>query len=129
VIIVDTSVWIDAVRDPTSTLAGVLDSLIETDEACLALPVRLELLSGLRRRDRDTLRRGLAGIPLAVPTEATWHTVERWLDGAADAGERFAIVDLVIAALAHELTGLVWSLDRDFERMSALGFVQSFAWS
>jgi predicted nucleic acid-binding protein len=129
VIVVDTSVWIDAVRDPASPLARVLDGLIDADVACLALPVRLELLSGLGRRDRDTLRRGFAGIPLVVPTDATWHLVERWIESAADAGQRFAIVDLLIAALANELTGLVWSLDRDFQRMAALGFVQQYSWS
>jgi predicted nucleic acid-binding protein len=128
VIVVDTSVWIAAVRDPSSAVAATLDGLIDADEACLALPVRLELLSGLGRRDRDTLRRGLTGIPLAVPTDDTWHLVERWIESAADAGQRFAIVDLLIAALAHELTGLVWSLDRDFERMATLGFVQQYSW-
>jgi predicted nucleic acid-binding protein len=129
VIVVDTSVWIDAVRDPASSLARVLDGLIEADEACLALPVRLELLSGLGRRDRDVLRRGLTGIPLAVPTDATWLLVERWIESAADVGQRFAIVDLLIAALANELAGLVWSLDPDFERMAAVGFVQQYGWN
>jgi predicted nucleic acid-binding protein len=126
VIVVDTSVWIDAVRAPSSPVASALDGLIDADVACLALPVRLELLSGLGRRDREVLRRGLTGIALAVPTDATWNLVERWIESAADAGQRFAIVDLLIAALAHELTALVWSLDGDFARMAALGFVQLY---
>ena len=125
-IVVDTSVWIAAVRDPSADLAGILDGLIEADEACLALPVRLELLSSVNSRDRSTLRRGFAGISLAVPTDGTWTIVERWIESAADAGQRFAIVDLLIAALADELTALVWSLDSDFQRMAALGFVQSY---
>jgi len=126
VIVVDTSVWIAAARNPSSDLAAVLDGLIDADEACLALPVRLELLSGLAADDRVILRRGLGGIPLAVPTEGTWTIVERWIESATDSGQRFAIVDLLIAALAHELTALVWSLDNDFQRMSGLGFVQSY---
>ena len=128
-IVVDTSVWIDAVRDPSSPIAGALDGLIDADAACLALPVRLELLSGLGRRDREMLRRGLTGIALAVPSDATWDLVERWIETAADAGQRFALADLLIAALAHELTALVWSLDRDFDRMAALGFVQPYTWN
>jgi hypothetical protein len=32
----------------------------------------------------------------------------------------------MIAALAHELAGLAWSLDRDFERMASLGFVENY---
>jgi predicted nucleic acid-binding protein len=126
VIVVDTSVWIAATREPAGELARILDSLIDADEACLAQPVRLELLCGLGRRDREILRRGLAAIPLAVPTETTWRTVEGWVESAADAGQRFTIVDLLIAALAHELTALVWSLDRDFERMANLNFVQPY---
>lgn len=126
-IVVDTSVWIAATRQPAGELASSLDGLIDADEVCLALPVRLELLSGLGARDRGVLRRGLAALPVAIPTEGTWTTVERWIESGGDAGQRFAIIDLLIAALAHELTALVWSLDRDFERMAALGFVQSYA--
>jgi predicted nucleic acid-binding protein len=126
VIIVDTSVWVSALRDPTSPVAGTLAALIDSDEACLALPVRLELAAGLRPRDRAIVRRALSALPVILPTEDTWRLVERWIDTAADAGHRFGLVDLLIAALAHERTGLVWSLDRDFERMASLGFVQSY---
>ena len=79
----------------------------------------------MQRRTR--FRRAVTALPLAVPTEDTWRLVERWIDDAADAGQRFAVVDLLIAALAHELTGLIWSLDGDFERMARLGFVQQYS--
>jgi predicted nucleic acid-binding protein len=126
-IVVDTSIWIAATRDPAGELATALNGLVDADVACLALPVRVELLSGLGARDRAILRRGLTALPVALPTEQTWTTIERWAESAADAGQRFAIVDLLIAALAHELTALVWSLDRDFERMATLGFVQPYS--
>jgi predicted nucleic acid-binding protein len=123
VIIVDTSVWVDAFRSPSAQVAVGLTHLIDADEACVALPVRLELLSGLGRERRPVVRRALTALPVVVPTEETWQTVDRWIDMAADAGQRFAIIDLLIAALAHDLTALVWSLDGDFERMADLGFV------
>jgi len=125
-IIVDTSVWVEAFRNPVAPAAAVLARLIDADEACVALPVRLELSAGLRRELRPTVRRALTALPVVVPTEETWRTVERWIDIAADAGQRFAIIDLLIAALAHQLTGLVWSLDRDFERMAHLGFARLY---
>jgi predicted nucleic acid-binding protein len=42
---------------------------------------------------------------------------------AADAGERFAFVDMMIGVLASDSGALVWSLDSDFERMERLGLV------
>lgn len=125
-IVVDTSVWVEAFRNPAAPAAVVLRSLIDADQAWVALPVRLELSAGLRRDLRPVVRRALSALPVVVPTEQTWQTVERWVDIAADAGQRFAIIDLLIAALADELAGLVWSLDRDFERMAELGFARLY---
>lgn len=125
-IVVDTSVWVAAWREPGNPLASTLRGLIDVDEVCLALPVRLELLSGVGRHDRPAFRRALSALPVAAPTADTWQVMERWCERAADVGQRFAITDLMIAALADELTALVWSLDRDFERMAALGFVQPY---
>ena len=125
-IVVDTSVWVDAFRTPQTAVASRLKKLIDLDEVCLPLPVRLELAAGFRKADRVAFRRNIAALPVAVPTEDTWGLMERWVDQAADAGDRFTITDLMIAALAHELTALVWSLDGDFERMASLGFVENY---
>lgn len=125
-IVVDTSVWVAAFRAPLSEEGRILKTLIDADEVCLALPVRLEVNAGLGVRDRARVRRALRALPVAVPTDETWTLIEQWIDRAAAAGQRFAIVDLLVAALAHELTALVWSLDRDFDRMAALGLVQSY---
>jgi predicted nucleic acid-binding protein len=127
VIIVDTSVWVAATRDSATALAATLRALIDADTVVLALPVRNELLAGVARKDRATFKRALSALPVVVPSEDTWQRIESWIEPAADAGHRFAVTDLLIAGLADEISGLVWSLDADFGRMESLGMVRLYS--
>ena len=122
-IVVDTSVWVAALRDASVPLAKVLQQLIDADEVALAVPVRIELLSGASRSDRPRLGRALSALPLLYPTDDTWAMIDRWVDRAGDAGERFGVGDLLIGALADESGSLVWSLDTDFARLERLKLV------
>ncbi|MCL4849717.1 MAG: PIN domain-containing protein [Acidobacteria bacterium] len=122
-IVVDTSVWTAATRQPAGAVAATLGQLLDADEVALALPVRLELLAGVARKQRAAFRRALSGLPVVVPSDDTWRLVEGWIQPAADAGHRFAVTDLLIAGLASEVGALVWSLDDDFRRMEQCGLV------
>jgi predicted nucleic acid-binding protein len=127
VIVVDTSVWVEAQRHPGGEAARTLLSLLDADEVALALPVRLELLGGISKSDRSRFRRAFSALPVLMPTEETWQPIDDWIARAADAGQRFAITDLLIARLADEIGGLVWSLDRDFDRLARLKLVRMYA--
>jgi predicted nucleic acid-binding protein len=127
VIVVDTSVWVSALRDARSPSAATLAALLDADEAALALPVRVELMAGVSERDRRPLSLALAGLPVVRPIDDTWSIVEQWTGVAARAGYRFGLTDLLIAALAHETGALVWSLDADFGNMSGIGLVGLYA--
>jgi predicted nucleic acid-binding protein len=126
VIVVDTSVWVASTRAPAGEVAATLRTLIDADEVALALPVRLELMAGVAQKDRAAFRRALSALPVVVPTEDTWRTIEDWIEPAASAGHRFAVADLLIAGLAQEIGALVWSLDADFERMASLDLVRLY---
>ena len=119
-IVVDTSVWVQSLRGGHPHTAAMLQQLLDADEVALPLPVRIELMSGVGRRDRASLGRALSGLPVVFPTEETWRQIERWVERAAGAGQHFAVTDLLIAALADEIGGLIWSLDDDFARMARL---------
>lgn len=126
-IIVDTSVFVHAARRPTSVTARTLNHLVDADEVAVALPVRLELMSGVARKHRKEFRRTLSALPALRPTDDTWRLIESWVEPAADKGFHFSIPDLMIAALTREIEGLVWSLDADFEAMEGLGLIRLYA--
>lgn len=119
--------WIEADRRPAGRLPNAPRSLGEADEIALAWPVRLELAAGVARKNRRALLRQLSGLPVVVPTEGTWKLIESWIPTAADKGQRFPLADLMIAALAHEIGALVWSLDEDFERLKRLKLVRTYS--
>ena len=125
-IVVDTSVWIAALRSRSTREADALAQLVDADEVALPIPVRIELLSGASTADRVRLRRVLSALPVLYPTDDTWRLVDGWIDVAGKSNDRFGFADLLIGALAKEARALVWSRDTDFARMARLGLIELY---
>jgi predicted nucleic acid-binding protein len=78
-IVVDTSVWINAFREEKSSEARHLSELLDNDEVAIAIPIRIEILSGARRSEQPRLSRTLSALPIFYPSDTTWQWIEDWL--------------------------------------------------
>lgn len=126
-IAVDTSVWVAALRTPGSPEGATLRGLLDADAVALPVPVRSELLMGVPAAKRGALVDALSALPLLYPTDSTWKTLDRWVELASRGGHSFSLGDLLIGVLAADLGALVWSLDRDFQRLQKLKLVQLYS--
>jgi predicted nucleic acid-binding protein len=124
VILVDTSVWVEAFRRGHGPAAEGLRALLDADEVAITAPVRIELLSGSSASDLPRLRRTLSALPRFDPGPRIWERIEGWVERAVPVGRRFGVTDLLIAAVAAENELSVWSLDGDFAEMAKLGLIQ-----
>ena len=121
-IAVDTSVWIDFFRG-RAPAALKLPLLLDRDEVALPVTVRIEILSGAKKSERQRLVRVLSALPILYPTDELWRRIDGWVAEGAAAGQRFGVGDLLVAALAVEHGCTLWSLDNDFARMARLRMV------
>lgn len=121
-IAVDTSVWIDFFRG-RAPAALKLPLLLDRDEVALPVIVRIEILSGAKKSERQRLIRVLSALPVLYPTDELWRRIDGWMAEGAAAGQRFGVGDLLVAALAVEHGCTLWSLDNDFARMARLRMV------
>ena len=125
-IFIDTSVWVQFFRGKDSVLIQELRLLLDRDVAALSVVSWLELLSGVRAQEKPRLSRVLSALPRYFPKEKTWLRVESWIEEGVRKGQRFSATDLMIASIAVDQEGLIWSLDSDYARMENLGFIRRY---
>ena len=115
-ILIDTSAWVEFLRDTGSAVCQRVDAELDSDIA-ICDAIRMEVLAGARDgRHLDSLRRLLARASV-LPTEpAHYEAAAALFRRCRREGETVRrLIDCLIAAVAIHATVPVLHLDRDFD--------------
>lgn len=121
-VLVDSSVWIEALRKKGRLDAKVaLEALLEEYEAAWCGPVKLEVLGGARANERQALEMQFSCIPYLPMNDAQWDSAKPLAWRLRDRGCTTPWNDILIASLAHKAGCRIYAVDRHFETMRDAG--------
>ncbi len=120
-VLVDTSVWIEASRrDGDLSYKVGLENLLDEYEAAWCSPVKLEFMGGARKKDRKKLAFWFDCIPYRATEEHHWELAKENAWRLRDQGLTLPWNDILIASIALEANLRVYAKDHHFERMAEM---------
>lgn len=116
VILIDTSAWVEFLRDTGSAVCVGVDALLD-DEIATCHPVRMELLAGARDEQHLGDLRGLLARGSLIPTDpADYEQAAALYRTCRRGGETVRkLIDCLIAAAAIRASIPVLHADSDFD--------------
>jgi predicted nucleic acid-binding protein len=117
-ILIDTSAWVEFLRDTGSPVCEAVDKLLAGDIA-ICDPVRMEVLAGARTAQHLQELRGLLARASVIPTEPTDFETAAALYRTCHQRGRIVrhLIDCLIAAVAIRADTPLLHLDTDFDAL------------
>jgi len=120
-VLVDSSVWIEAARRDGDLAYKVgLEGLLEFAEAAFCGPIKLEVLGGARAQDRKRLAAYFDCIPYKQIDDTAWDFARECAWRLRDQGHTVPWNDILIASLAVRWQCRVYAKDAHFETMAGI---------
>lgn len=115
-ILIDTSAWVEFLRDTGSKVCDRVDALLD-DQIATCHPIRMEVLAGARDEQHLGDLRGLLARGSLIPTEPTdYEDAAALYRACRRRGETVRkLIDCLIAATAIRTSRSVLHSDSDFE--------------
>ena len=124
-VLIDSSIFINAQRQPDSNDSIELASLLSSGEAVVTGPVIMEYIRGARSaEDLDFLTERIVSIDSLDVDQQTWVTAGRISNRLIRSGRTLTDLDVVIAAVAIRYDIPLYTLDRGFDRIPELRLYQ-----
>ena len=119
VLLVDSSVWIEALRPRApEAVVTTLRALLTAQRTAITDMIRLEVIAGAKSpKEFDRFREDFAAIPCLSATAESWQQAEEMSFALGRRGLPVPSTDLLIAAVAISHGVPLWHADRDFERV------------
>lgn len=119
-VLVDSSVWIEALhREGRLDIKLAVEGLLEADEALICSPVRLKVLGGAGKEDREDISRHLAFIPDRPCGEDDWNRAIRLTWNCLDAGLALHVDHALVASIALHDGIRIYAADEVFDGISS----------
>ncbi|MFO1472971.1 MAG: PIN domain-containing protein [Turneriella sp.] len=115
-VVIDTSAWIEALRDGgKEDVKKKIARLMEDDEARFCDPILLELrISSPRGAEKSKFDAMLALVPSFPATATAWILAGKYAEKLRSRGISVPAMDFLIRAIADENGAECYSLDADF---------------
>jgi predicted nucleic acid-binding protein len=122
VVLVDTSIWIDALRyTGPPGIRAELTALIEKGDAAWCAAVRLELWAGVRDRRERTVLRQFSSVLTDLPiTGDVWEIAIALAEKGRGKGLTFPYPDLIIFACSRRHMADLLHRDKHFEALAKI---------
>jgi predicted nucleic acid-binding protein len=120
-VLIDTSVWIESLRKRGDMLVKLaVENLLDVYEAQWCSPVRLELIGGARKEERQALAMHFSVIPYRACREDDWERALSLAWKLRQEGLSLPWMDILIAAIAIHDDVRLYSIDAHFEKIAGL---------
>ncbi|MCL4236232.1 MAG: PIN domain-containing protein [Deltaproteobacteria bacterium] len=116
-ILIDSSAWIAAFRGNDPAVQQIVDRLLETDRAVLCGVVEMELLHGMRQRERFRLLPLFGALPFLEIDRTDWQTAGRLLSDLRSRGKTIPATDALLSALCLRHDVALLTLDKHFDEI------------
>ena len=122
-VLVDTSVWVEYLRKPSSTAGKALSALLSVNRVMTSGVIVAEILHGARtRKEREELADALGAIPIVELNFSDWVAIGSLLNDLRLKGHTFALVNIAIAHAARSAGCALFTLDSAHRKIPGITF-------
>lgn len=123
-IMLDTSVWIDALRGKTPHIGAVTQALLADDRIVICGPVIFEIKRGLRPADQKKILPLMDALIRLSVDEAVWDNAGELDASLRKKGITIPPMDVIIAQICLNHKVSLFTLDKHFHSISGLKFFE-----
>jgi predicted nucleic acid-binding protein len=114
-VLVDTSIWIEVLRQADPPLRNLLDQLIAEDRVRICAAILAELLQGATTaKDLEAAENLASALPILPATDKTWLEAGKLNQKLRSKGISVGLLDCYLAVLAQSHECILFSLDKHF---------------
>lgn len=118
-VLVDSSAWIESLRrNGNMAVKLAIEGLLEAYEAQWCTPVRLEVLGGARKEERNRLGIHFSVIPYRICREDDWERAVALAWRLRERGLTVPWLDVLIAAIAIQDGVRLYATDAHFQEIA-----------